>query len=99
MLPAQTYQTQAGTPVPDVPSTSTIIKRLDIPGHRDEAVEDYCTWQQSKVKKPTLKVEYKEARDIIIEDGMDLEMIHRDPNPEFLTQRGVKKRYCSTDCK
>lgn len=91
MLPAQAYQPQAGTPVPDVPSTSTVINRLDIPDHRDEAVEDYCTWQQSKVKKPTLKVEYKKACDIIIEDGMDLELIHRDPNPEFLIQRGVKR--------
>jgi hypothetical protein len=58
-----------------MPSISTPINPLNIPGPRDETVEDYCTWQQSKVKKPTLKVEYQKACDVIIEDGMDLELI------------------------
>jgi hypothetical protein len=74
-----------------MPSISIPIHRLDIPGFRDEAVEDYCSWQQSKVKKPTLKVEYKKACDMIIEAGMDLELIHQDPNPEFLIERGIKR--------
>jgi hypothetical protein len=81
----------AETPALDMPSISIPIHRLDIPGFRDEAVEDYCSWQQSKVKKPTLKVEYKKACDMIIEAGMDLELIHQDPNPEFLIERGIKR--------
>ena len=28
---------------------------------------------------------------MIIEDGMDLELIRRDPNPDFLIKKGVKR--------
>jgi hypothetical protein len=41
--------------------------------------------------KPALKVEYQKACDVIIEDGVDLELIRRDPNPDFLIKRGVKR--------
>jgi hypothetical protein len=82
---------QAGTPAPDMPSKSTPINPLDIPGFLDEMVEDYCTWQQLRVKKPTLKVEYQKACDVIIGEGMDLELIRRNPNPKFLIDKGVKK--------
>jgi hypothetical protein len=96
VLPAPSGQTShlassAGTPAPDLPSTSPPIVRLDIPGFLDEQVEEYCTWQQSRVKKPILKVEYQKACDIIIEDSMDLELIRRDPNPKFLTDKGIKR--------
>ncbi len=97
VLPAPHYQTShlvsslAGTPAPDMPSKSTPIDRLNIPSPRDKAVEDYCAWQKSQVMKPALKVEYQKACDVIIEDGMDLELIRWDPNPDFLIKRGVKK--------
>jgi hypothetical protein len=99
VLPGQ-YQTPlgsspAGTPAPDMPLISAPIHRLNIPGFLDDAVEDYCAWQQSRVKQPTLKAEYKNACKVIIDDGMDLGLIHRDPNPEFLTKRGIKERDCS----
>jgi hypothetical protein len=81
----------AETPALDMPSISIPIHCLDIPGFRDKVVEDYCSWQQSKVKKPILKVEYKKACNVIIEAGIDLELIHQDPNPEFLIERGVKR--------
>jgi hypothetical protein len=97
VMPAAPYQTpplegvRADTPVPDLASISAPTCRLDLPGPRDEAVEDYCAWQQSKVKKPALKVEYQKACDVIIEDGMDLELIHQDPNPDFLIKKGIKR--------
>ena len=79
------------TPAPDLPSTSTPIVHLNIPGFLDKQAEEYCIWQQSRVKRPNLKVEYQKAFNAIIEDGMDLELIRRDPNPKFLTDKGVKK--------
>jgi hypothetical protein len=72
-------------------SNSAPINCLHIPGPRDEALEDYCAWQQSQVKSPGLKAEYQKACDAIIEDGLDLEQIHKDPNPEFLIKNGVKR--------
>ena len=64
---------------------------INLPGYRDEAVKEYCTWQKSQVKEPELKVQYQKACDAIIADGMDLELIHRKPDPEFLIKSGVKR--------
>jgi hypothetical protein len=33
-------------------SRHTLTDRLNIPGFRDDAVKEYCTWQQSQVKEP-----------------------------------------------
>ena len=44
-----------------------------------------------KSKNPTLKVEYQKACDMIIEEGIDLELIRRDPKPDFLIERGIKR--------
>jgi hypothetical protein len=62
-----------------------------MPVPRDDAVKEYCAWQQSKVRKPPLKAEYIKACDVIIEDGMDLELIREDSDPDFLIKRGVKR--------
>jgi hypothetical protein len=49
MLPTPSHRTSnvvsslAGTLALDMPSKSTLIVRLDIPGFLDEQVEEYCT--------------------------------------------------------
>jgi hypothetical protein len=81
-----------GSPVPNMPSRQHIANdRLNIPGFRDDAVKEYCAWQQSQVKEPALKAEYNTACGVILEEGMDLELIREDPNPDFLVKRGVKR--------
>jgi hypothetical protein len=71
VLPAPFYQTShlvsspAGTPAPDMPPKYTLIDRLNIPGFRDDAVKEYCAWQQSQVNEPALKVEYETACNVI----------------------------------
>jgi hypothetical protein len=95
MLPAPSHQTSnvvsspAETPAPDMSSKTTLIIHLDIPGFLDVHVEEYCAWQESRFKRPSLKVEYKKATDVIIRDAMDLGLIRQDPNPDFLTKKGV----------
>lgn len=74
-----------------MPSKTTLINRLDIPGFLDEQVEDYCTQQQSRVKKLSLKVEYQKACDKIIDIGVHLGLIRQDPNPDFLIKKGIKR--------
>jgi hypothetical protein len=74
----------------DMPSISS-IKRLNIPGPLDEAVEEYCTRQQSRFTKPKVKEEYQKACNIIIEDCMTLELIYQDPDPKYLTDQGIKR--------
>jgi hypothetical protein len=56
VLPASSCQ--SSHPGPDVLSKSTPIDRLNIPGARDQAVEDYYAWQKSQNKRPELKLEY-----------------------------------------
>jgi hypothetical protein len=51
VLPAPSDQTShlvsLPAAAPDMPLKSTLIDRLNIPGPRDEAVEEYCAWQKS----------------------------------------------------
>jgi len=46
------------------------IDRLNIPGFRDVAVEEYSKWQ---VKDEVLKAEFRKGRDIALADGLNLE--------------------------
>jgi hypothetical protein len=41
--------------------------------------------------KLVLKVGYQKACDMIIENGIDLELIRQDLNPKFLIKEGVKR--------
>lgn len=94
VLPGQPYHTPAGSvpaeiPVLDMPSTP--VNRLDIPGLRDEAVEEYKAWQQSQVKYEIQKVEFQKACDAALEEGLDLEQIHKDQDYKFFIDKGVKR--------
>ena len=72
-------------------SHSTTLKRLNLPGFLDKLVEEYCNWQKSRVKRAKTKRAYEKAYDVILDNGMDLELIRHDPNPKFLTNNEVKK--------
>ncbi|CZR54769.1 uncharacterized protein PAC_04653 [Phialocephala subalpina] len=80
----------AGTPAPDIPS-HTPVDRLNIPGFRDDAVKEYCAWQQSQVKEPALKAGFQTACGVILKRGFDLELIRRNPNPKFLIDEDVQE--------
>jgi hypothetical protein len=54
-------------------------------------VNEYCDWQQSKVKDEMLKVEFRRARDVASVDGLDLEQIYEDQDPDFFIKHGVKR--------
>ncbi|PGG97887.1 hypothetical protein AJ79_09059 [Helicocarpus griseus UAMH5409] len=62
--------------VPDIP--------LDI------AVREYSSWQQSRVECTTLKDNIDKARDVALMNGLDLEQIYKDQDPDFFIQQGVK---------
>jgi hypothetical protein len=96
VLPALTGQayhlaTSARIPAPDMPSKYTPIDHLDIPGFLDDQVEEYCAFLQSRVRDPNKKIQYQKACDVILEEDMDLELIRRNPNTKFLTDKGIKR--------
>ncbi|PYH83328.1 hypothetical protein BO82DRAFT_431056 [Aspergillus uvarum CBS 121591] len=66
-------------------------KRIKIRGLRDVAVKAYCEWQESYVQSPLLKAEFRKARDVALENGLDLEQMHLDQDWEFFVENGVKK--------
>jgi hypothetical protein len=65
---------------------------LDIPGALDVAVRLYSEWQQSNVTDADWKIDVQKACDVTIEDGLDLEQIYTDDDPDFFIKKGVKKQ-------
>jgi hypothetical protein len=63
---------------------------LKIPGFRDVAVKEYGEWLASNVSDETLKAAFRQASDVTLSDGFDLEHIHKDQNPEFFVGKGIK---------
>jgi hypothetical protein len=82
-----------------MPLRHSVTDRLNIPGFRDDAVKEYCAWQQSQVKEPSLKAGFQAACGVIIKKGYSLELIRRNPNPKFLTdeeaQEGIAEHVVS----
>lgn len=68
------------------------IDSIDIPGFLDIAVEEYAIWHQSRVANETFKENIQKARDVALENYLDLKQIHEDQNPEYFVKHGVKAR-------
>ncbi|CAI7627778.1 unnamed protein product [Penicillium glandicola] len=66
------------------------LSPLDIPGPRDDAVKEYSEWQVSNVTDDTLKAAFRQAYDVMLENGLDLEQVHKDQDPEFFIGKGIK---------
>lgn len=90
--PASHLASVTGSPVPEMPSRQhTANDRLNIPGFQDDAVKEYCTWQQSQVKELSLKAGFQAACGVIIKKGYSLELIRRNLNLKFLTDEEVQE--------
>jgi hypothetical protein len=66
------------------------LNSLDIPGPRDEAVKEYSEWQVSNVTDDTLKAAFRQVCDVMLENGLDLEQVYKDQDPEFFIGKGIK---------
>lgn len=92
VLPVQSSQPSAPMPVgAEVASSRTTqMDSIDIPGLLDVAVEEYTNWQQSRVSSKIFKDNINKARDIALENCLDLKQIFFDQDPDFFITRGVK---------
>lgn len=54
------------------------------------SVEEYTEWQQSRVSNKTFRDNIKKARDVTLENCLDLMQIHEDQDPGFFVNHGVK---------
>ena len=64
---------------------------LEIPGFLDDAVTAYIDWQQSRMRKDNLKSEFRRAGALALADGLDLEQIYEEQDPDFFIRQGVKR--------
>ncbi|OZJ01562.1 hypothetical protein BZG36_05503 [Bifiguratus adelaidae] len=83
--------TPAATPAIPLSEDTHHTDHLNVPGLRDLAVEEYSSWQQSQVNDEILKAEFRKARDVALADGLDLEQVYEDQDPDFFVKHGVKR--------
>lgn len=62
---------------------------MKIHGFRDVAVKEYGEWLASIITDDTLKAAFRQACDVTLSDGFDLEHKHKDQNPGFFVGKGV----------
>ncbi|KAJ6190331.1 hypothetical protein N7519_000352, partial [Penicillium mononematosum] len=55
-----------------------------------KAVEEYAIWHELRVGSEPLNDNIQKARDVALENCLDLEQIHDDQYPEFFVKQGVK---------
>jgi hypothetical protein len=93
ILPGQTPQSSMLAPPAAIlpASGGHHTERLDVPGLRDIALKEYGDWQQAQVGDETLKAEFRKACDVALEDGLDLEQVYVDQDPDFFIKHGVKR--------
>jgi len=64
---------------------------FELPGFRDVALNEYSEWHQSRVFDASLKADFKKARDVALENALDLDLIHEENDPDFFEKQGVKR--------
>ena len=55
------------------------------------ALNEYSVWHQSKVFDASLKADFEKARDVALENGLDLDLIYEENDPDFFEKQGVKR--------
>ena len=66
------------------PSTKT---RLNVPGLRDDALRKYTVGQQEQVHDKPLKDEIRKICELVLKDGLSLQLIHQDQNPGYFIEK------------
>ncbi|KAF7174073.1 hypothetical protein CNMCM6106_008192 [Aspergillus hiratsukae] len=90
VLPAQSSQPSISSSWGTEAKPSTVQSELvDIPGLLDQAVEEYADWHLSRVSAEGFKANIKKARDISLDNCLDLKQICAE-NPDFFVKQGVK---------
>jgi hypothetical protein len=74
------------------PTTEASLPRdFELPGFRDVALNEYSEWHQSRVFDTGLKADFQKARDVALENALDLDLIHEENDPDFFEKQGVKR--------
>nr|KMM67471.1 hypothetical protein CPAG_03805 [Coccidioides posadasii RMSCC 3488] len=67
-------------------------EQLKLSGPQDEAVKEYCKWQEQQVTDKIYKADWRKACDITLSHGLDLELVYEDQeHVKFLLEQEVMK--------
>lgn len=86
VMPSQSHGSPVSKAIEQTAASVTTCPKplgLDIPGPRDAAVKAYCEWQQSNILDERLKYEFCKAYITTLDDGLDLEQVYEDHDPDF----------------
>jgi hypothetical protein len=70
---------------------ASLPQDFELPGFRDVALNEYSEWHQSRVFDTSLKADFQKARDVALENALDLDLIHEENDPNFFEKQGVKR--------
>jgi hypothetical protein len=91
VLPTGSSQQSVPTPTNDaLPAKAGCAKSIIVHGLLDVAVDEYIEWQQSRVSNETFRDNIIKARDVTIENCLDLMQVYEDQDPCFFVKHGVK---------
>ncbi|OQE62923.1 hypothetical protein PENNAL_c0256G06018 [Penicillium nalgiovense] len=91
-LPAGSSQQLMPSPVANEASRamSACAEPIIVHGLLDVAVGEYTEWQQSRVSNEAFRDNITKARDVTLENCLDLMQVYEDQDPDFFVKRGVK---------
>ncbi|GCB27611.1 hypothetical protein AAWM_10496 [Aspergillus awamori] len=75
---------------PPALNSSPPSSSINVPGPLEVAVENYAAWQLSRVNTESFKDNIIKARDIALNNCLDLKQIYQDQDPGFFINQGVK---------
>lgn len=91
VLPAGSSQQSIKPPANDAMASGPgCTKSIIIDGLLDVAVDEYTEWQQSRVSNEAFRENINKARDVTLENCLDLTQIYEDQDPGFFVKHGVK---------
>ncbi|CAG8885997.1 unnamed protein product [Penicillium salamii] len=91
VLPAGSSQQSIHPPANDaMPTGPGCTESIMVDGLLDVAVDEYTEWQQSRVSNETFRENINKARDVTLENCLDLMQIYEDQDPGFFVKHGVK---------
>lgn len=89
----------AGSPQPLMPTLSvneatpakaSSAEPIVVHGLLDVAVEEYTDWQRARVSNEAFRDNIIKARNVTLENCLDLTQIYEDQDPDFFVKHGVK---------
>ncbi|KAJ5365325.1 hypothetical protein N7517_008211 [Penicillium concentricum] len=89
--PSSQLETPGSSASPAMPSSpkAQVNDDFNIPGLRDVAVREYSAWHEANVADDHLKAQFRQACDIALANGFDLQLIYEDQDPSFFIDQGI----------